>query len=78
MRHLGTAIKFAMQHHVKMLLVTEVLSRTAKNIYNEIISENILAFGNGKEKLSANIEDWCLMSTVDFLNLLLGNSKESN
>jgi len=57
-----------------MLLVTEVLARTAKNIYNETISEHILAFGNGKEKLSTNIEHWCQMSAVDFLNLLFGNS----
>ena len=61
-----------------MLLITEVLARTAKNIYNETISEHILAFGNGKEKLGVNIEDWCLMSTVDFLNLLFGNSEESH
>ena len=77
-RHLGIAIKYATQYHVKILFITEVLARTAKNIYNETISEHIVSIQKDKIYIDSNIEDYCLICTVDFLNLLFGNSEEHN
>lgn len=74
MRYLGLALRHCTQYHVKVLFVTEILARTAKNIFNETLSQHILDL----EDQTTLIENYSLICVVDFLNLLFGNSEESN
>ena len=69
-RYLGRVTSQLTQHHIKGLCITEMIARSAKNIYNEQISKRVL---NQDSSLHANsVSIW----TVDFLNMLLGNSPD--
>ena len=84
MRYLGKVANMVSLHHIKQLCVTEMIARTAKNIFNEQISSSILAAGEPEStgphsgspadpgSMTLFVRRW----TIDFLNLLLGSSEE--
>ena len=83
MRYLGRVASQLAQHHIKSLCLTEMIARTAKNLYNEQISKQIRQLHSNPPKSGQpsgttspplttvpthQVNIW----TVDFLNLLLG------
>jgi hypothetical protein len=74
MRYLGLAWSLTGQYHVKVLIVTEIIARTAKNIFLETVSSRILLNEQDSEATFQRVNKWI----VDFLNLFFGNSDETS
>lgn len=74
MRYLGTAWSLTGQYHVKVLITTQIIARTAKNIFLETVSTKILANELDSEPTFQRVNKWI----VDFLNLFFGNTDETN
>lgn len=74
MRYLGLAWSLTGQQHVKVLIATEIIARTAKNIFLETVSSKIIANDLDSEATFQRVNKWI----VDFLNLLFGNTDETS
>lgn len=74
MRYLGLAFSLSGQYHVKVLIITEIVARTAKNIFLETVSQKILSHDYDAEGTAQHVNKWI----VDFLNLFFGNTDETS
>lgn len=69
MRYLGKVASMVSLHHIKQLCVTEMLARTAKNIFNEQISSSDFIFEFQQLLLGAEEPERAELTTKEQQNL---------